>query len=135
MRRNFHRRVRTACGCPADEQGQLEPLALHLAGYMDHLVERGRDQAAEPDHVSTLLFGAFQNFFAGHHYAEIDDVVVVACQDHADDVLADVVHVAFDRGQQNLPPRLNRLTGRGPLCLLGLHEGGQMGYGLLHHPR
>ena len=35
------------------------------------------------------------------HHAEIDDLVVGAPEHHADDVLADVVHVAFDRGEHN----------------------------------
>ncbi len=37
-----------------------------------------------------------------HHHAEIDHVVVVALQDHAHDVLADVVHVTLHGGEQNL---------------------------------
>ncbi len=42
-----------------------------------------------------------QNLVAGDHHAEIDDLVVVASQNHADDVLADVVNVALDRGHQD----------------------------------
>ena len=37
-----------------------------------------------------------------HHHAEVDDLEVVALEHDADDVLADVVHVALDGGQQDL---------------------------------
>ena len=36
---DFHRCVHAARGRAADEQGQVETLALHLAGDMAHLVE------------------------------------------------------------------------------------------------
>ena len=36
-----------------------------------------------------------------HHHTEIDDAVVVAAEDDADDVLADVVDVAFHGGQHH----------------------------------
>ena len=42
-----------------------------------------------------------QNLFARHHHAEIDDLVVVAAEHDADDVLADVMDVALDGGQQD----------------------------------
>ena len=37
-----------------------------------------------------------------HHHAEVDDLVVVAGEHDADDVLADVVHVALDGRHQDL---------------------------------
>ena len=40
-----------------------------------------------------------------HHDPEVDDLVAVAAEHHADDVLADVVDVALDRRQQHLPGR------------------------------
>ena len=36
-----------------------------------------------------------------HHDAEVDHLVVVALEDDADDVLADVVDVALDGGEQD----------------------------------
>ena len=39
---------------------------------------------------------------ARHHDAEVDDLVAVAREHHADDVLADVVDVALHRGEQHL---------------------------------
>ena len=54
VRRDFDGGVRAAGGGAADEQRQLEALALHLPGDVDHLVERRRDEAAEADDVGLL---------------------------------------------------------------------------------
>ena len=64
VRRDLDGGVRAAGGGAADEQRQLEALALHLAGDVDHLVERRRDQAAEADDVGLFRFGAFEDLFA-----------------------------------------------------------------------
>ena len=133
VRRDLDGGVRAAGGGSADEQRQLEALALHLAGDVHHLVERRRDQAAEADHVGLLGLGALENFFAGDHHAQVDDVVVVAGEHDADDVLADVVNVAFDGGEHDLSLRLDDLAGGGQRGLLGLHERRQVRDGLLHH--
>ncbi len=98
---------------------------------MHHFVEAGRDQARQADHVDLFLDGSFQNSFAGDHHAQVDDFVVVAAEHHADDVLADVVHVAFDGGQQHLAAHLLR-RGAG-LFLFLFHEGQQIGHGFFHH--
>src|ERR1035437_4295238 len=79
---------------------------------MHHLVERRCDQSAETDHVRLLLFGALKNFFAGDHHAQVDDVVVVAGEHHADDVLANIVNVALNRREENFSLRLDDLAGR-----------------------
>ena len=61
--------------------------------------------------MSTFSFRArLENFFARHHHAEIDDLVVVTAEHDADDVLADVVHVAFDRGHAAFALRLHGLA-------------------------
>ena len=114
VRRDFDGGVGAAGGGSADEQGQLETLALHLAGDVDHLIERGRDEAAEADEVGLLGFGAFEDFFAGDHDAHVDDVVVVAGEHDADDVLADVVDVAFDGGEDDFALRFDDLRRRRP---------------------
>jgi hypothetical protein len=73
---------------------------------------------------------------AGDHHPEVDHLVVVAAQDHADDVLADVVDVALDRGHHDLALaplglRASLLPGQ---LLLRLHERFQVGDRALHHP-
>ncbi len=132
VRRDLDGGVGAAGGGSADEQRQLEALALHLVGDVDHLVERGGDEAAEADHVGLLGLGALEDFFAGDHDAEVDDLVVVAGEDDADDVLADVVDVAFDGGEEDLALGLDDFAGGCHRGLFGFHEGREVGYGLLH---
>ena len=48
------------------------------------------------------LRGSLENLLGRHHHAEIDDLVIIAGENHTDDVLADVVHVALDGCHQDL---------------------------------
>ena len=48
------------------------------------------------------LFARLENLRRRRHHAEIDDLEIIAAEHDADDVLADVVHVALDRRQQDL---------------------------------
>ena len=89
----------------------------------------------QPDEVGLLASRALEDLLARHHDAQVDDLVVVAGEHDADDVLADVVHVALDRGEHDLALRLHRLAGRGARRLLRLHERRQVGDRLLHHAR
>ena len=63
-----------------------------------------------------------------HHDAEIDHLVIVAAEHDADDVLADVVHIAFDRREQHL-------AGCRTLFVFDRHEGQEIGDRLLHDAR
>src|SRR6202012_2745249 len=94
--------VHTAGRRAAYEQRNVEPLPLHLRGDVHHLIERGRDQAREPDDVDLLPNGRFEDFRRRHHDAKIDDLIIVAGEHDADDVLADVVDVALDGRHQHL---------------------------------
>ena len=98
---------------------------------MYHLVQRGRDQAAETDDVGVLLARRLQDLLCRHHDAEVDDVVVVALEHDADDVLADVVDVALDRRQHDLALGLRGVRS----FLLRLDIGHEIGDRLFHDPR
>ena len=98
---------------------------------MAHLLERWGDQAREPDHVRTDLPRGREDLRRGDHHAQVQDVVVVAAQDDANDVLADVVDVALDRGHDDPALRLGRAAAR---PLLGLDERDEVGDRRLHHP-
>ena len=128
---DLHRRVHAAGGGAADQQRQFEALPLHLRRHMAHLVERGRDQAGQADDVGLDGARGFQNLRRRHHDAEIDDLVIVALEHDADDVLADVVHVALDRRHHDLAVRRSVRAA----VLLLLHVGHQVSDRLLHHPR
>ena len=94
---------------------------------MHHLVERRRDQAGQTDVVGLFPDGGVQDLLAGRHHAEVDDLVAVALQHHAHDVLADVVHVALDRRDHQAPAA-------GHAAALLFDIGDEMGHGLLHDP-
>ncbi len=102
---DLHRRVHAAGGGAADQQRQFEALPLHLGRHVAHLVERGRDQPGQPDDVGLLAARGLQNLRRRHHDAEIDHLVIVAREHDADDVLADVVHVALHGRHHDLAVR------------------------------
>ena len=121
VRVDLHRRVHAAGRRPADQEREVEALPLHLAGDMAHLVERRRDQAGQADNVGILRLGGLQDLGRRHHHAEIDDLVIVALEHDADDVLADIVHVALDGREHDLA--VTRLARRRSLLgLLLLHD-------------
>ena len=129
---DLHRRVHAAGGGAADQQRQFEALPLHLGRHVAHLVERRRDQAGQADDVGLLAARGLQDLRRRHHDAEIDHLVIVALEHDADDVLADVVHVALHGRHHDLA--VGRRSWRAAVLLL-LHVGHQIGDRLLHHAR
>ena len=98
--------------------------------HVRHFVERRRDQSAQPDDVRAPCLGLGQNLFARHHHAHVENFVIVAAQYHADDILADVVHVALDRRQQHFALRFSAAA----FALL-VHERQQHRDRFFHHAR
>ena len=125
---DLHGGVRLRSGRAANQQRQRKALPLHLFGDVDHLIQRRRNQARQPDNIGLLFDGGFQDFVARHHHAEVDNLVVIALQHHADDILADVVHVAFYRRQHDFAVAAARL-------FAGLNIGFKVSHRLLHHAR
>ncbi len=113
---------------PTDEQWHREALTLHLGRDIDHLVEGWCDQAGEPDRVGAALAGGVEDRLGVDHHAEVDDVVVRAAEHHADDVLADVVHVALHRREHDGAVRVvgDRATGRDRGLAFRLEEGSEV---------
>ena len=101
-----------AGGGAADQQRHLHALPLHFAGQKTHLVERGRDQAGQPDDVGAFGLGGLDDLGGGHHDAEVDHLEIVTLQHDADDVLADVVDVALDGGEHDLAGGVAAVAGR-----------------------
>ena len=129
-RRDLHGGVLLAGGSAADQQGYGKALALHFPGHVHHFVQGRRDQTAEPDDIDFLFAGASEDLFGRHHDPQILDLVVVAAQNHGHDVLADVVDVAFDRGQEEFAPGTAL-----PTLPLGLvHQRFEIDHGLFHDP-
>ena len=122
--------VHAAGGGAADQQRDVEALALHLGGQQAHLAEARRDEPRDPDQVRLLLTRRVENLRRRHHDAEVDHLEVVAAEHDAHDVLADVVHVALDRGGDDLAGGPRRRPAR---ALFLLDEGHEVGDRLLHH--
>src|SRR3990172_604618 len=98
---DLHGGMGTRSRSTANQQGQFETLPLHFLCDMHHFIERRCNQAAQTDEMGVPVFCRLQNFLARDHHAEIDDLEVVTLQDHADDVLADVMHVTFHSGHDD----------------------------------
>ena len=99
---NLHRRVSLGRGGTANHQRDVKIQPLHFLCDVHHFVQRRGDQTAQADDIHVLFFCGLQDLVAGHHNAHVDDLVVVALQHHAYDVLADIVHITLDRCHQDL---------------------------------
>ncbi|MCY1519043.1 hypothetical protein D9M68_537820 [compost metagenome] len=97
---------------------------------MHHFVERRGDEPRKADDIDLPLARHVEDLRRRHHDAKIDDLVIVAGEHDADDVLADVVHVALDRRHQDLAGAFARFAAIGKL--LRLHVRQQHGNRLLH---
>ena len=90
----------------ADEHGHVEPARVELVQAQRHLL-RGRDeQRGEADGVGADLDGLVDDDLDRHLPPEVEGRVAVVGEDRVDEALADVVHVAEDRGQHDLALRL-----------------------------
>jgi hypothetical protein len=69
-----------------------------------------------PIAIGVALARDGEDLLRRHHHAEVDDLEVVALEHDADDVLADVVHVALDGRNDD---EALRARARSALRLLG----------------
>ena len=129
---NLDRGMDAARRRAADQERNVEALALHLGGDVNHLVERRRDEAGKADRVGLLLARDGEDLRRRRHHAEIDDLVIVAGEHDADDVLADVVHVALDGREHDRARGLALVAAGG---LFRFHVGQEDRHRLLHHAR
>ena len=129
-----------AGGGAADQQGNLEHaemfVALHFLGDIRHFFQRRRDQARQANDVRVFHLGAGEDFRTRHHHAHVHHFEVIALQNDGDDILADVMHVAFHGRHDDLAFRLGD-DARAFFFqqLFFLDKRNQMGHGLFHHAR
>ena len=109
----------------ADQERHVDLAPRHFLCNRNHFVEGRCDQPRKPNHVRVLVDGGLQDLVYRDHDAQVNDFVVVAAEDDADNVLANVVDVAFYRRHHDLA--LATATG-----LFGFHEGFKMRNGTLH---
>ena len=137
MRRNFDRGVHTAASRSTNQERNFVVaemgVLLHLSGHILHLFQTRRDQTAETHNVGVFFFGFGQNFVARHHHAHIHHFKVIALQNHCHDVFADVVHIAFDGGDDDFAFGFDIAARVLQGFFLGFNIGQQMRHRLLHH--
>lgn len=68
-----------------------------------HRRDGRRHQRRESDQSDLLLDGDFDHALYGYIASEVDDLIAVVLEDDLDDVLADVVDVALNGREDNLP--------------------------------
>ncbi len=108
---------------PAQQHRDAQALAAHLLQVLAHDHGRLDQQARHADGVGPVLRRRVQDRGQRLLDAEIDHPVAVVGQDDVDQVLADVVHVALDRGEHDRALLL---------ALDPLHHRLEIGHGLLH---
>jgi len=86
---------------PSDQQRLSHSTPFHFGGNMHHLIQRRGDQSTQTDDIDLVTFRLVQDAIGWHHDPKVYDLIVVAAQHHADNVLADIVHVTFHRCQQH----------------------------------
>ena len=72
------------------EQRDFELQSLHLLGNMDHFIQRGGDEARQPEDVCSLLQNGLHDSLARHHHSHVNNLEVVAAQHNAYNVLPDI---------------------------------------------
>ncbi len=106
-------------GGPTQQDREVGQVALvQLDQVLAHDQGRLHQQPAHADGVGLVLLGRRDHLVDADLDAEVDHLVAVVGQDDVDQVLADVVHVALDRGQDD-----RALAALVRLLHVGLEEG------------
>ena len=129
VRFDFDGCVRRRCRRAADQQRKIESQPLHLFCDQDHFIERRCDQAGQTDERCALAFRRLENFLARHHDAEIYNLEVITLQHDANDVLANIVYIAFDGGHDDPAVRFDAAA------FLLLYERHKVTNRFFHHAR
>ena len=129
--RDFKRGMRPRGRGAADEKGQGNALSLHFLGDVGHFFQRRRNQTGQSDGHSLVFNGGIDDGLCRHHHAKIDDFKIIAGEHNADDVLADIVDVSFDRGHDDAAIGAARVPG----FLERFDVRQQERDRFLHHPR
>ena len=125
---NFHCSMGLRGGGAANHQGYIKALALHFFAQGNHLIQRGGNKSRQANNIDVFLFGGLQYFLGGHHNPQVNHLVVIALQHHADNIFANIVHITLNRSHQNLT------IGAGRLVFFRFNIGLQIGHRLFHYP-
>jgi len=95
FRRNANGGMHAGSGGATNHQRKIQVSLFHFAGYINHFIQRRRDQAAEPDNICFFSDGRFQNFVDRHHHAEINNIVPLHPSTTPTIFFSDIVYIAF----------------------------------------
>ncbi len=112
MRGNLDRGVGAAGGGATDQQRHLEAWRSSSFATCTISSRDGVIKSAQTNACWRFLHWPGQDLLGRHHDAQVDHFIVIAGKHHADDIFADIVHIAFDRREHDLALRLDRLPGR-----------------------
>ena len=113
-------------GSSSDEKGSVHASGGHLSADLLHSVQGRSDESTHADNVGSNLHSLVQQRITRHHHAEVGNVEPAACQYDGSDVLADVVDVALDGGDEE-----SRLVAG---SLVRSHIRLEYGHSIAHHP-
>ena len=122
-RRNFRARKFIGERGATNEQRQLDSGIAQVTGGGHHLLRAFHEQAGKTDGVGRMFVASANQFLGRNFDSEIHDLVAVVRENDLDKILADVVDVALNRGENNASAR-----GRSRF----LHEVLEMTHGFLH---
>ena len=88
-----------AGGGASHNYGDADAGALQLATNHNHLLQGRSDEAAQADEIGIVLAHGRHDVGRLYHHAQVDNLAAAHRHHHGDDVLADVVDVALDRGE------------------------------------
>ena len=109
--------------CASHQDWRFHACLSEVPYRLDHHLRRFHQQARQTHDVGTMLLAGVNQVLGRHLYAQVNDLVTVVGKDNVHQVLANVVDVALDGGQDNLALG----------CRIGpLHVGLQVGHGELH---
>ena len=77
-----------------------------------------------------MIFGGLKNLLGRNHHAKIDHLEVITLKHHRHNILANVMHIALNRGNDDLA--LGLCVARGLLFSLNVRN--KMRNRSLHHP-
>ena len=98
--RNFYRRMRFRCGCTPNKNGDVNIQTIELFGHIHHLVQRRSNESRQSDYIYLLFYRPLDDYFGRYHYPQIDDLIVITCQNHTYNILSYIVDISFYSSHQ-----------------------------------
>ena len=103
---NLHGRVHTTGRRSTNHERNLAAtevlIALHLACDIRHFFKARSNESRQTNDIGFLSLGTCQNFGSRDHDTHVDDFKVIALKHNRDNILTDIVHIAFDGRDHDL---------------------------------